>query len=385
MLPSNLRRRTPARTALAFLAAAFVAASDAGAQAVYPAAPDNYRHLLTLLQPGDTLALSAGEYRDGLPVHKLSGEPGRPITISGPPSGPSATFVARSGHSTVSLVDSHYLVIRNLVLEGHNLPVDAVKAEKPSLSVHDITLENLVIRGHGNSQQTVGISTKCPAWNWVIRGNTIVGAGTGIYLGDSDGSAAFFAGLIERNLIVDTIGYNLQVKHQLPRPGIPGMPVGRSMTIIRHNVFAKAGPVSTDAPRPNVLVGHFPLDGAGAEDDYAIYGNFFYHNPREAFTFTGRRVRPPDWSGEGDSHVRGERDRPHDPDCADPVCRPQRGGRGPPGRADQRGHTRAADSVGRPLPDRSGGPRRRHDQHQQRGPAWRGGRSPRLCPRRPDR
>jgi hypothetical protein len=275
-------QRAGARLALALLAAAFLAASDAGARAVYRATAANYRDLITLLQPGDTLALSAGEYRDGLVVHNVSGEPGRPITIAGPPRGPSATFVARPGHPTISIVDSHDLVIRNLVLEGNNLPVDAVKAEKPSRSAHDITLENLVIHGHGNNQQTVGISTKCPAWNWVIRGNTIVGAGTGMYLGDSDGSAPFVAGLIERNLIVDTIGYNLQVKHQRPRPDIPGMPVGRSMTIIRHNVFAKPDGVATEAPRPNVLVGHFPLDGAGAEDDYAIYGNFFYQNRQEA-------------------------------------------------------------------------------------------------------
>ena len=275
-------RRTSARLALAILANAYIAACNASAQTVFRAAPDNYRHLIALLQPGDTLELSAGEYRDGLPVHHLSGEPGRPITISGPPTGPSASFIARPGHNTVSIVDSHYLVIRNLLLEGNNLPVDAVKAERPSRSVHDITLENLVIHGHGNNQQTVGISTKCPSWNWVIRGNTIVGAGTGIYLGDSDGSAPFVAGLIERNLIVDTIGYNLQVKHQQPRPDIPGMPGGRSMTIIRHNVFAKPDGVSTEAPRPNVLVGHFPRDGAGVEDDYAIYGNFFYQNRQEA-------------------------------------------------------------------------------------------------------
>jgi hypothetical protein len=275
-------RRARARLVLAVLAVAFLAVGDAGAQVVYRAAADNYRDLITLLQPGDTLELSAGEYRDGLVVHNLSGAPGRPITISGPPRGPSATFVARPGHNTVSIVDSHYLVIRNLVLEGNNLAVDGVKAERPSRSVHDITLENLVIHGHGNNQQTVGISTKCPAWNWVIRGNTIVGAGTGMYLGDSDGSAPFVAGLIERNLIVDTIGYNLQVKHQQPRPEIPGMPVGRSMTIIRHNVFAKPDGVSTEAPRPNVLVGHFPLSGAGAEDDYAIYCNFFYQNRQEA-------------------------------------------------------------------------------------------------------
>jgi hypothetical protein len=249
---------------------------------VYEASPDNYRRLIRLLGPGDTLALSAGEYREGLQAHNLSGISGRPIIISGPQRGPAATFIARRGHNTVSIANSRYLVIRNLVLEGENLPVDGVKAEGQSRWAHDIMLENLVIRGHGNNQQTVGISTKCPAWNWVIRGNTIMGAGTGIYLGNSDGSAPFVAGLIERNLIVDTIGYNLQIKHQRSHPALPGMPLGRSMTIIRHNVFAKPDAGSPESARPNVLVGHFPVEGAGAEDDYAIYGNFFYQNRHEA-------------------------------------------------------------------------------------------------------
>ena len=213
--------------------------SAAGAESVHRASPDTYRRAIGLLRPGDTLSLSPGEYREGLPVRNLSGEPGRPITISGPRRGAPATFIAREGRNTVSIVDSRYLVIRNLVLEGRNLPVDAVKAEGHSRWAHDITLENLVIRGHGNNQQTVGISTKCPAWNWIIRGNTILGAGTGMYLGDSDGSAPFVAVRIERNPIVDTVGYNLQVKHQRARHDIPGMPAGRSTTIIRYNVFAK--------------------------------------------------------------------------------------------------------------------------------------------------
>jgi hypothetical protein len=34
--------------------------------------------------------------------------------------------------------------------------------------------------------------------------------------------------------------------------------------------------------RPNLLLGHWPPSGAGAEDTYAIYGNFFYQNPSEA-------------------------------------------------------------------------------------------------------
>jgi hypothetical protein len=264
------------------IAIALLAASGAHAESVYRGSPDNYRHLITLLRPGDTLTLASGEYRHGLPVHRLSGAPGRPITISGPDGDPPAIFVAQPGHNTVGIVDSRYLVIRNLVLEGNNLPVDAVKAERHSRWAHHITLENLLIHGHGKNQQIVGISTKCPAWNWVIRGNTIIGAGTGMYLGDSDGSAPFVAGVIERNLIIDTLGYNLQIKHQRSRPEIPGMPVKRSMTIIRHNVFAKADGATTEAPRPNVLVGHFPLMGAGVEDDYAVYGNFFYQNRNEA-------------------------------------------------------------------------------------------------------
>jgi hypothetical protein len=273
--------RRPGRARF-FIAVACIAASELGAAAVYEASPETYRALLSRLRAGDTLVLAAGEYRDGLPAHRLSGAPDEPIVIAGPERGPPATFFARPGNNTVSIVDSHHLVIRNLVLEGNNIAVDAVKAERQSRAAHHITLENLTIRGHGNDQQTVGISTKCPAWNWVIREVTIVGAGTGIYLGDSDGSAPFVAGLIERNLIIDTIGYNLQIKHQAPRPDISGMPEGRSTTILRHNVFAKPNAGLAASARPNVLVGHFPREGRGAEDDYAIHSNFFYQNRNEA-------------------------------------------------------------------------------------------------------
>ena len=34
--------------------------------------------------------------------------------------------------------------------------------------------------------------------------------------------------------------------------------------------------------RPSLLVGHFPLTGAGRNDVYEIYGNFFWQNPTEA-------------------------------------------------------------------------------------------------------
>ncbi|MBK7696343.1 MAG: hypothetical protein IPI30_19105 [Saprospiraceae bacterium] len=43
---------------------------------------------------------------------------------------------------------------------------------------HHVTIEKLNIVNCGVDQQAVGISTKCPAWNWIIRSNIIIGAGT---------------------------------------------------------------------------------------------------------------------------------------------------------------------------------------------------------------
>ena len=247
----------------------------------YQATPADYVAKLQRLVAGDTLMLEPGSYRSGLRLHHFHGTPDKPIMIIGPV-GSLATFLAAPGRNTVSILNSSHLIVKNLVLDGQGLPVDGVKCEGHAEWAHHITLENLTIRGHGNNQQTVGISTKCPAWNWVIRHNVIEGAGTGMYLGNSDGRAPFIAGLIEHNLIVDTLGYNLQIKHQQPRPELPGMPIEKSATIIRHNVFSKAQGGVKEMARPNVLVGHWPLTGTGAEDRYFIYGNFFYQNPHEA-------------------------------------------------------------------------------------------------------
>ncbi len=245
--------------------------------------PQTYRQLLKTLQAGDSLLLAPGLYQNGLPVHQLLGGPGQAITIAALDPLQPPLFQARRGHNTVSIIDSAYVTIRDLVLEGRNLPVGAVKAEGHSRWAHHITLEGLVIRGHGNNQQVVAISTKCPTWDWLIRGNVIEGAGTGIYLGNSDGSDAFVGGVIEHNLITNTLGYNLQIKHQNKRKPVAGMPDERRITTIRHNVFSKAtGGGLPELARPNVLVGHWPLTGAGRDDLYQVYGNLFYQNPDEA-------------------------------------------------------------------------------------------------------
>lgn len=252
--------------------------------------PSNYLFALTLLRAGDTLMLDPGIYDDpkgvpGLPIFNMHGAPGRPIIITGPQQGGRAVLRARESHNTIRIENSSFIVIRNLELDGRHFDVDGVKAQGVS---HDITLENLRIRDHDADQQTVGISTKAPAWNWVVRGNVIVGAGTGMYFGNSDGNHPFVAGLIEHNLVVDTIGYNIEIKHQNARPEVPGLPTDISATIIRHNVFSKARNSSTgDMARPNLLVGHWPLKGPGVDDSYFIYGNFFYQNTADECLFQG--------------------------------------------------------------------------------------------------
>jgi hypothetical protein len=167
------------------------------------------------------------------------------------------------------------------VLDGRGVPVDGVRAEGHARWAHHITLDGLTIVNHGATQQNSGISTKCPAWGWVVRGNTSVGAGTGMYFGDSDGSDPFFDSLIEGNRIVDPVGYGIQVKHQHGRPeGAPS--VDRSDTVIRRNRIVKSRVAAApELARPSLLVGHFPLAGPGAQDRYLVYGNLLIDNPSE--------------------------------------------------------------------------------------------------------
>jgi hypothetical protein len=246
------------------------------------AAPSNYRSLVTGLRPGDRLLLAAGTYTQGLRPHNLNGQPNNCIVIEGPASGSPAVFLGSDLFNTVSLKNNSYLVIRNLQLNGQLKAGDGVKAEADSTYTHHITIENLRLTGYGPNAQRVGISTKSRAWNWVIRRNTIQGAGTGLYLGNSDGGAEFVNGLIEHNLVYNTLGYGMQIKHQKSRATALGIPA-TATTVIRHNVFSKeSGSLSGTEARPNILVGHWPLSGAGSSDIYQIYGNLLYQNPYEA-------------------------------------------------------------------------------------------------------
>lgn len=51
-----------------------------------------YLSKLRLLRPGDTLALAAGTYYGGFPLHGVNGRAGQRIEISGPRKGAPAVF-----------------------------------------------------------------------------------------------------------------------------------------------------------------------------------------------------------------------------------------------------------------------------------------------------
>ena len=242
--------------------------------------PSNYRSVISTLTPGSVLQLETGTYTDGLPIINMHGEAGLPIEITGPTQGDPAVFTGNPCCNTIQIQDSSYIVISNLRIDGNNISgIDAVNGRGIT---HNITVSNLTIVGHAPDQGTIGISTKGPAWDWLIKDNNILEAGTGMYLGNSDGGLPFVRGIIENNVVLDTIGYNIEIKHQLPRPTDIGMPNGVNKTIIRNNVFSKLNNASSgNMARPNLLVGHAPDTGEGKDDYYEIYGNFFYQNPSE--------------------------------------------------------------------------------------------------------
>ncbi len=258
------------------------------------AGPSDYKSKLGALKAGDVLELSAGTY-PLLSISNLAGTKSAWITIRGPVSGAPAVIEANPCCNVIELKKVRYLALENLVVDGNNNGGSFGVSAKGGTSneVSDIRVEGCTFRNFGGDQQQVAISTKTPTSGWIIRGNTIIGAGTGMYLGNSNGAAPFVGGLIEGNLVKDPLGYCIQVKWQKPRPTHPALPTaasGPSATIIRHNVLIKNDKKTSTGARPNLLVGGFPQSGAGSSDVYQIYGNFLFNNPHEYLLQASGRV-----------------------------------------------------------------------------------------------
>lgn len=268
------------------------AASGAGSRK--HATPADYRRILTTLRAGDTLVLAAGVYERGLPVEGLHGAGQAWITIQGPETGV-AEIRQTQVANCVELRQCSYIALKRLSILGGGpggIPgLFGISAQGGlKNSVHHVLVEDCLISGWNTSQQAVGISTKTPTWGWVIRRNIIRDCGTGLYLGNSNGADPFIHGVIENNLVENPVGYCMEIKFQKPRPEVAGMPGTAGSTIIRHNVFIKNDAPSPDGDRCSVLVGGFPESGPGSGDMHEIYGNFFWHNPRESLLQASGRV-----------------------------------------------------------------------------------------------
>jgi hypothetical protein len=277
------------------LAAWLTPAAQLARAADINADPSNYATAVAMLKAGDTLHLAAGTYAPTgstpLPLSNLQGTASQWITITGPATNPpTAVFQASPDGccNIVELTNSSYLAIENLYLDGMHVAGSFGISAKGGTSnlVHDVLVESCTFVHMDNDgdpadlgQQDDGISTKTPTWGWIIRHNTILGAGTAMYLGNSDGSDPFIAGVIDDNLIDKPTGYCIEIKQQNPWPAVTGTPTQPTATILSNNVFIKADhAATTSGPRPQVLVDGFPTTGPGAQNRYEIYGNFFVHD-----------------------------------------------------------------------------------------------------------
>ncbi|MCL5991538.1 MAG: hypothetical protein M1419_05490 [Bacteroidetes bacterium] len=250
--------------------------------ATYTADPGNYLTYRDLLAEGDTLMLTPGNYTNGLRLNNKNGTENNWIVIKSEVPH-EAVLLGRDGSNTMDITDCSYIKIEGLKFDGQKIPyIDAIKASGSASNwSHHIWIHNNIITGHDSTQQTCGVSTKITSWDWTISHNKIMSAGTGIYLGNSDGSMPFIRGIIEYNLILNPVGYCMQIKHQNVRPDLPGIPTQPSSTIVRHNVFTKNDRPSPDGDRPNVLFGGQTIASMGSNDRVECYGNFFYNNPNE--------------------------------------------------------------------------------------------------------
>lgn len=291
-----MRPLTPPGAFVASLVAAWLLPSVQVARAAdVNADPSNYTTALATLKPGDTLHLAAGTYAPmgstPLPLSNLNGTSSQWITVTGPPTDPpTAVFHASPDGccNVVEITNSSYLAIENLDLDGMHVAGSFGISAKGGTSnvVHDIRVESCTMVDMDNDgdpsdlgQQDDGVSTKVPTWGWIIRNNKILGAGTGMYLGNSDGSDPFIAGVIEGNLVDKPTGYCIEIKQQNPWPAVAGIPTQPTATILSNNVFTKADhAMTTSGPRPQVLVDGFPTSGPGAQNHYELYGNLFVHD-----------------------------------------------------------------------------------------------------------
>jgi len=96
-----------------------------------------------------------------------------------------------------------------------------------------------------------------------------------------DGGKPFIAGLVENNLIMNTIGYNVQFKQQNPWPNVSSIPIGKtrrsSATRFQQRFSSSGGDSAAQSS-----CGSLASLGPDKTTCMKFYGNVFYQNPVEA-------------------------------------------------------------------------------------------------------
>ena len=84
--------------------------------------PDYYLNIVDQLQPGDTMQLPAGTYRERLNLNNVQGTTEAWITITGPDNGAPAIISTDSNCcNTVQLGNSFYVALKNLTIDSNSL------------------------------------------------------------------------------------------------------------------------------------------------------------------------------------------------------------------------------------------------------------------------
>lgn len=250
------------------------------------ATPDDYQALASDLRAGQTLELTPGVYRDCLALMGLRGRPDAPIVIRGPARGPRPLFlgagcaqVALRRSAVVLIEDSRWVTLERLELDGQGARVSGVRAGFGDTPVVGLTLSQLDLHDFDASPQFSAISSFATAWDWRIIGNHITRVGLGMYLGNSNGAAPFIRGEVRGNVVLDPLGYGIQIKHQAPRRPVAGMPPDGSVTRVVGNLIRKAARgLGGEEGRPNLLLGAQPPEGPGRSDRYEVSHNLLLQN-----------------------------------------------------------------------------------------------------------
>jgi len=107
----------------------FALAANAGT--LKHAQPDNYRRLLTTLEPGDTLVLAAGVYERGLPISDCHGTSNAWITIQGPDKGVAEIRQTQVANCVELKQCSHVALKKLSILGGGPQGISACLASAP--------------------------------------------------------------------------------------------------------------------------------------------------------------------------------------------------------------------------------------------------------------